>query len=809
MNEFFNMPINKNSEIEYKITNRLEYTRFIQTRLILLSSELSTIQYYKSNVPNVVYRTTTIDGKAKSEIKKHVIKNQTVLNCYPYKLQYKYSEENETEIKFDVLTTQCKRMRLTYRSTKPNLPFKIDVSLRVFCNNPDDVVITESDVITPNIIMNKEFKLVYDIEFEQIDMSISIKDAFGLLCSWLCEISKEYEIYRITNEITELQDEITTEHDNGLNEEFKQNFKMIGGEKSEQLINIINKTFDFTLTPQVDIATNKLLQSISKDNFVWLDKTDGLRTLIVCFDGVINSFVKGELHSLDIVDKNAPVFVVDTEFKDDVYYVFDVYFYNSDVRLLTFEERLKTFDINKINTQLKFVIKPYHKIEDWTTLINYAMTVHPGIDGVILQSKAGYDVDLKNSFNWIKKKYQFKLKPLELTTTDFLYVAQKLNPKRYDLYLSGNYFDWKFNLSENVRKRMYIKTDNPKFVYLLFDTPLFNNAYYSEPTEQELNDLNVSNLDQMIIETAFINGRQIPIKIRNDKQFPNNYKVGLSNFCLLFSPPVSPDNNYFHTITPSEVEKNFDIDDGMKLINEFHVFNQNIRNYTFSKLKTLISKNATAIDLCGGRGADYPRLVLLKVNNILAVDADREALATYAMKAVNWKSVLPPTQTEPEYLNLNCVYGCVDIANDWIKELKARRNYRDADVIVIDYAIHYLNIEYVINAIKQIAKPGCVMLINFYDGDLIKAKQGKFKIFKINLYDNNTADMPLPTIEKKGYRNEPLVTNETVNRLKKEFKVIKEYYPTTEIEFLNACPEFKKSDLSDYLNCIKSLILKV
>ena len=66
--------------------------------------------------------------------------------------------------------------------------------------------------------------------------------------------------------------------------------------------------------------------------------------------------------------------------------------------------------------------------------------------------------------------------------------------------------------------------------------------------------------------------------------------------------------------------------------------------------------------------------------------------------------------------------------------------------------------------------------------------------------------MPLPTIEKTGYREEPLILNEHIELIKSKFRVLKDYYPFIENED-DKNIDFK--DMNDYLKCIRSLILQV
>jgi hypothetical protein len=132
------------------------------------------------------------------------------------------------------------------------------------------------------------------------------------------------------------------------------------------------------------------------------------------------------------------------------------------------------------------------------------------------------------------------------------------------------------------------------------------------------------------------------------------------------------------------------------------------------------------------------------------------------------------------------------------------------DVVIIDYALHYIcnddnNLINLTKILKSVCNDECIILINCYDGDMIKEKNGEFEVFKVKI-ENNNAWMPLPTIEKDGYREEPLLLNHHIDVLKSQgLKVIKDYHPFDEQDFTEGCETY----MNDYLKCIRSLIMKL
>jgi len=788
-------------EIEYKITNKFKLFKQLQKYMTLEEFEKSEIKYVKSKNSNTNIRIISRENeKVEYEQKKVIIKENIEINTYPYKIQVKVAKESPIELKKYEVTSTCKRYRLIF--SIPDFPFEIDLSMRVFPNKncilPD---FTDEDVMNPTYNSNHDYHVIYDMEFEmKKDCKLSNQEAFDKLIELLNKSNDDYK-----KEYKDIKNKINV---NSLL--IKNTSKRKKGGNEDILKILIDKTFDFTKTPQVNVLTNRVLDSIDLKDYVYLEKTDGLRTLLIGDDENIYLYRSREgLIKTNIKNINKILFVVDSEFFNDDYYLFDAYYINNDIRELPFIERMKLAE--QLKNISHFKIKEFKEIDDLGKLIEYGMTKRDNVDGVVLQSKEGY-------YKWLEKDYQYKLKPLELTTTDFLY-SYRPDKKCYYLYLIGKLPELLFNLKRRPRlpEFKYPKNNDDKNgMLILFDSPLFDNMYYAK-VDNDLKiegydkKLNEGCLDGMIIETSyFVPGRerqQTPIRIRADKLKPNGYRIGLANACILFSPPNK--DHYFHKIENSQVEKTFGVDDGEKLINSFHVINQRIRDYTFDVLGKYC-KGYNALDLCGGRGADLKRLFKLNYTNIIAVDADAEALAGYSLKAILYRTL--ENAKNKNKLNLNCICKSLGTKNDLklIDMIKQRYEYQKFDVVVIDYALHYIcnddnNLINLVKIIKSVCNKNAHILINCYDGDMIKEKKGDFEVFKIKI-DGNNAKMPLPTIEKDGYREEPLLLNKHVEILKNEgLEIIKDYHPFDDKDFTEGCEKY----MNDYLKCIRSIILKV
>ena len=833
-------------EIEFKIANKIKFFKNIQKFLTAERFEKTHITYYvlkdKTNL-----RVIEADNETIIEHKILKLKEKLQIDTYPYNVLLKISEEipisasQFEKIKDKKETRQCDRYRMVFSYT-PEFPFEIDFNLRIYPNGYVETLpsFSDEDLYNPTFITSKDYLAVYDLEFEiKKNCKIKPSEAYKQLLELLKKTTEEYDgKIKIESKYFDINEFIkssynTSESSQNTSESsnITKSKKLKAGSNEQILTNLINKTFDFTHTPQVSVLTNKVLQTIDLNNFVYLEKTDGLRTLIIYDNSTFYSYrAKEGLIKLFENDKYKGITTIfDTELFNNVYYIFDAYYLNTDIRELDYINRMNLIkDVFKndktfITKEFKEAINPKMSYNDnIRELLNYGTTLRPNVDGIVFQSKEGYK-------GWLKNIYQYKLKPLELTTTDFLY---KYNPKtkKYYLFLYGRFNDLVYNLKYkpraltdayellNIDPKKLEKQD--KYL-ILFDNPFFNDMYYSIPTNEEIEKLFKDNkkfknvegcLDNLIIETSFDlkTFRQIPIRLRTDKIYPNGYNVGLANACILFSPPVVPNEYYFQTITKENIEKVFKVSDGNELIESFHLINQRIRDYTFELLKPFLKTCENCLDMCGGRGSDLKRIYNLGFNNIIAVDGDAEALVTYFGKAqfyTNWKD-------KNKRLNLNCI--CHMLGNndlELVDEIKNKYEFKKFDLIVIDYALHYIcnknyetNLKNLVKIIKEVSNEKALILINFYDGEKILKCDGNFEVFKIKINDNNEAYMPLPTIEKDGYRKEPLLLNKHLEVLKGEGLVIKNNcYPNIEKDFTEGCVEY----MNDYLNCIRSIIFEL
>ena len=113
--------------------------------------------------------------------------------------------------------------------------------------------------------------------------------------------------------------------------------------------------------------------------------------------------------------------------------------------------------------------------------------------------------------------------------------------------------------------------------------------------------------------------------------------------------------------------------------------------------------------------------------------------------------------------------------------------------------------------LRKLVQPDGAFMFTYFDGDemLSRAVDGQIKLHSFTIRIDESKDtvvMPLPTIDRSGYREEPIVTKEKLSHL--GFKVVEEYSPVqlwrTELEKLDP-----SSDVLDLSSFIKVVVMRV
>jgi hypothetical protein len=602
------------------------------------------------------------------------------------------------------------------------------------------------------------------------------------------------------------------------------------------IINIIKKQFfDITSTPQVGLFNNIEFMKVAKEDFVWNDKFDGLRTLLIIHESKIYTYRQSEGAKEIYLQIDTPdSFILDTEYmeKNNKYIVFDVYLSHSkDVRTLTYRERMNSFDLvhrnivktenHELLTVKNPTIQDYE--EAWSKLIEYSQIEKHNTDGIVIQLNKPYDT---STFGRNKEFYSFKLKPYFSNTVDFLV---KKTDDIFRLYLIGSAQEMIRNMKYRPRFDKYsLNTfgynskdlDINKSYYILFDSPMIPNLWKYKP---QPGDLNIK--DGQIVEMRPVKNQYgifwKPIRIRHDKINPNGYKIGLDTTNLIFSP-VKFDKKYIckRTETPESIA--------------YHNAAQMIRQYQIDYLKENYFKSNDRIkccDLAGGHGAALKYLYDIGVTTLFTMDLDKEGLVIYQKRVRDLYSktnrqaikhlIANTSRTSNPTLIFNAFYGKFDIDNTPIrKELLRREEFKEhtLDFVNGQYFIQFLNdnkakLTELAKLIRWMLNDDGICMLAFFEGQRIIDCEGKFKNVKID-YDRTDygyeAKMYMPTrLEDNGIVVEPLIfESEILEAFKDDFNVLEINYSTNNTQ-LSMEVDKLNNYAADYLNCIKTIIFKV
>ena len=608
---------------------------------------------------------------------------------------------------------------------------------------------------------------------------------------------------------------------------------------------------------KASVLSNSVLQTISLDKFNYSEKIDGVHTYLLIFDKKVYNItnindINEEVYEIDSRNFKDMNFtgdcILETEFYENVYYIFDVYYLNGkDYSQELLHNRLNSIKEYKDDLGPSFKIKNFSPITDLKELLdNIKNDKSPegnDIDGIILQR-----ID-KPFFQEGYEPNCYKFKPSHLNTIDFLLKFNKKD-NIFDLYLIEKYYDRNFaNIFKKLpkEKNMYRISDikNPinirsRYFYkgekllIYFDSPFYPNLGTMKLTENwnknnypqkhisQINDL-INKMKRIpqdyhnkIVELSLTDDKKwVPLRVRTDKTLPNSYKVGQSNVSVIFDPIKPPEDIYFQKKLTMN-ENDLDI---------IHKINQTFRKYIIEKYVRKYRPYASVIDLCGGRGADEFNLYSNGVSNFFVIDNDTTALKRYFDRTsqIHNKEYEPLTTNyypKTNWLNINLLNHKLDKNYDAIKkDLSSRYEfYRGkVDIVLMNYAIHYLcddieKIKSLGKFVNSVLKRDGIFIITYFDGDEImkfvennEAKIGPFDI-KIVKQDKDVtiAKMPLPTIKEGSdiYAEEPLVKKDTVKLLEENLKKSNEFSIYNETKrYIDDIQGFEK--YIDYYKLIK------
>ena len=232
---------------------------------------------------------------------------------------------------------------------------------------------------------------------------------------------------------------------------------------------VIIQNYLFNLLPEKwphpAVISNEILSSTGLDKFYYTEKLDGLHTFILISKQILYNVTEKKNISEISLDYKINFYgdcIIETEFYNGIYYIFDVYYLNRE----SYKEKYIDERINSINPYINelgksFKIKKYNKIPSLDFLLDYIKKDKSPegneIDGIILQRKdKSY---LQSSY---KEFNAFKFKPLYLNTVDFQ-LKYDNGENLFSLYLYGDYnFDYLNNFKKLPKDKGYYEINDYK-----------------------------------------------------------------------------------------------------------------------------------------------------------------------------------------------------------------------------------------------------------------------------------------------------------------------------------------------------------
>ena len=545
-----------------------------------------------------------------------------------------------------------------------------------------------------------------------------------------------------------------------------------------------------------------------KRTFYWTEKTDGLRSVLVVYDGCLYLRKKKEYILLDGSFPSRDTLVLDSEYYEDRYYIFDCYYLNGDISESSFEERYGLFAkwLENVGYPL-FCLKEFSVIRGRTDLDRAAELLFAErssvsgnrIDGVIIQDNSG-----------VKTSIQYKWKRSRLITTDF-YTRYNAGSGCYLLYVMGDEGHCKplKQISRNNTISVDGVTLRPISVPLKENLHIFRprsvfdtEGYFRKETEEIDRLMSVAKnnpglFGERIVEMSPANDGWVPLRIRDDKVLPNSYKTAFDNILSYFEYPAFFEDGQYYETSENNAETGL-----------VHNISHSMRDCQFEHLARFLPAGANSIlDIGSGRGGDFERIVDMGLNCVFGVD-DIFNCAKYAIRA----------NRDERICDLNLIPGLIGADNSSVlADIRSRAEFPAGGfhVFNMDYAIHYVldipgGLAGLRDFIRSLAGPEAVFIFTAFDGDRMvrDAEKQPLRFGDLTItvdHENLTAKMILPTI-KKEEKTERLFTEKDFKEL--GFPLLESFYPLCEKE-----EEFTENDkaqgLFRYYRYMRAYIVSV
>lgn len=479
----------------------------------------------------------------------------------------------------------------------------------------------------------------------------------------------------------------------------------------------------------VNIYMKELHKTIT--NYYITDKLDGRRA--VCYLTPDGCYALTDKETALPIKTNH-VYIVDTEFYDDKYYIFDVMVYKDEtISDKPFSERLTYFDkvIEDFADSKLFTTKSFIKLNEnyIDQLRKFKKEKKPyTVDGIVLTPESGeYD-----------SMRVYKYKPTEHLTVDFLikkcpdkllgikpYIPTKDKPNLYLLFCG-------------INKNVYIRLG----MRLIRIDELFPGLDYKNlpsyfPVQFQPSDKTFAyifwsdkeGLDGEVGEFSCIGDKYTPChwhlhRIRDDRKvevlrgsyFGNNYKVAefvwMSYKTPLVIEDIAPTKEQPKTTT-SPANNYFQEHD-----NQLQKASRNFNSFVKATILGQFRNTEWIMDVASGKGQDLFRYGSIGTRNLICLEIDQMALMELIARKHEFAGI-------KERGAMNIQIHQLDVNNDYKNNIEKLTEINipnhGVDLIICNFAFHYFlaNRKNLINVIKFInnyLKPGGRFIFTAFDG---------------------------------------------------------------------------------------------
>ena len=482
-------------DIEFEIT--LKDVSLLNSLELVKIEYSDRILYDITNNVDIAYRYYPDD----SIIERKIVlqKNDISDTCFP--LVFRYSKEDVTQITdmsyLNDVNKYSRKQRITYKAMDSKLAdWKIEKTVRFYTEDSRSRKLTED--LTEDNVNNEMLYDVIDVEFEYIG-------------------EPKYIVQSVSDLLSRL---------------FPTMFKYVNITYGK--INAVLKSDISQMSQKVAIVTQSMVNSTDIRRYSISEKIDGERAILIIFGDSMYAqtstmFIEVSCNddtndSLFSSKRKRSLIILDCEYLNDVYYVFDVLYNNGKVSTC-FQERSELIDSFVLEYENRVHIKrlPSFSLKTWDAAIDYIndndtskIFKNVPIDGIILRdgdnlyklkNKAHLTVDFLIRYNQDDGYcYLFTIgDPKEV-------ITKKPFNEPYSKGLFGYHLNEKINTSS---------------AYILAAFPYVSSCYRTLIDDYEKYDGKVT---EMLLNE---NKQWIPIRIRYDKEYPNGYKIALSLYGLM------------------------------------------------------------------------------------------------------------------------------------------------------------------------------------------------------------------------------------------------------------------------------------